>query len=249
MKFFSIVLLICLTVCSCSTSRLTSSFSYKKKTVREVVFTEKDRGTLPKDFETFRGFFHVRKLGPDPHALHVSPIPLEPKALYFGPEVKNSVCISADIFASSDSEGVIPLFGIGAQSGFKLLVTQSTKYGPTLTLFHGGSTALATLPLTWRTLSWTSMKLEIYQSPSYFKQDPHTKKTSEHNHIQILAKAWRKGTPEPKWMLKAKLKDLFLPEGKCSIWATPYSGNDIFFNRLLIQVPTNSNDETLKAAK
>jgi len=235
MKFFSAALLLCFTVCSCTT-QIRSDYSYKKKTVRKVEFSEKNKQKLPDDFFTMRGGFTVRKLV-DTYALHLSPFPIRANKIFFGPEIKKSVSISADVFASK-RDGTMPLFGIGAHGfgGLKLLVTQS-DFGPTLTLFYGENRVLAKHPISWRTDSWTTLKLEIY--------------FSSENNVEILGKAWTKGTKEPSWMFKAEGSFKFNP-GQCSLWARPFSGRDIWFDNLLIQVPEKSAlpaEITLKATK
>ncbi|NQZ60541.1 MAG: hypothetical protein HRT88_24095 [Lentisphaeraceae bacterium] len=228
MKLFSICLLLCYFLCSCESGFRSGfgNFSNSPK-YRNIVFQEKfsevqTKKGLPLSFLSMHGSYRVVKLGLD-YAMHLSPRANQQCKLLFGPEQDDSLLVSADIFAGQLKD-VIPLFGIGSHgiNGHKLVISQTGEGEAALALYRGDHVILGSTPIKWQSDSWTSFKLKIV------RQD---------NALLVLAKAWKRDTSEPAWMIKKQSKNFNLTKGRCSLLATPYSGRDTFFDNLSISTP------------
>jgi hypothetical protein len=196
-----------------------SSYSGKKP-LYAVKFSE-NLVQLPEDFFIMEGIWNVRKLGKT-RALYLQPYPLRSYSLLFGPEYKEGLELSADVFSSSRGR-TFPNFGIGSHglSGFRLNVRAGDK-GSVLQLFTNETRLIANGLCQWQSDMWTSIRLNV-------------KKLAD-GQVQVKAKVWKRGNKEPEWQLTytGKMK---LDEGQCSLWGIPYSGRDMFFDNLVITTP------------
>ena len=129
-----------------------------------------------------------------------------------------SATIQTRTFASKRGRSV-PRFGISAHglSGYRLYITPAKRQ---LELLKGDET-VASVPFTWTSESWTLLKLEVKKNGDDWS---------------ITGSAWPATEAQPADpMLKHEDKGL-KGQGKCAVWATPYSGTPIFFDDIAIEI-------------
>ena len=205
---------------SCETGKTVSG----PKSSANKIYEQNFEGKLkeqPEDFFVMEGFFSVRPLGKN-HALHLLPRPLKTFGCLFGPEIKDNLIVSADIFTGKSGRS-IPTFGIGTNglAGFRLYV-RGARRGNLIQIVYNETQVVASAVYDkWQTDTWTSMKL-------YVKKDGEG--------VEVYGKAWPKGESESGWLVSYK-GNLELDEGQASFWGIPYSGRDIFFDNLIIEKP------------
>ena len=205
---------------SCNTTTKTQGPKASAKTIYEEKFNEK-MTEHPEDFFVMDGTFIIRKLGKN-YALHLVPRPLNTYGLLFGPEIKDSLIVSADIFAGKRGRS-IPSFGVGTNglAGFRLYV-RAARTGTVIQIVYNETQVIASAAYDeWMNETWTSMKLYV-------------NKVGEE--VEVYGKAWPQGKEEGGWQVSYKGK-LETDEGQASIWGIPYSGRDIFFDNLKIEKP------------
>ena len=133
-----------------------------------------------------------------------------------------SASIQARVFASKRGRSV-PRFGLSAHglSGYRCYVTPAKKE---LELLKGDET-VASMPFDWTPETWLTMKLEVKRNGDDWT---------------ISGSAWpSNGTPPAAPMLTHQDKGL-KGQGKCAVWATPYSAMPIFFDDIDIEIEVAS---------
>lgn len=136
-----------------------------------------------------------------------------------GDSASGSAVIQARIFASKKGRSS-PRFGISVHgmNGPRLYVNPAKKQ---LELVRGDQ-ALASLPFAWASDAWLNLRLEA-------------KKTGG-DKWNVTASAWAdKETAPAAPQLKHELSGL-KGQGKCTLWATPYSNTPIYFDSIQIEL-------------
>lgn len=154
-------------------------------------------------------------------AIVIDPVPVTDASAQLAESAAGNASIEARVFATKRARST-PRFGISVHgmSGYRLLVTPAKKE---LELVKGDET-LASVPFTWTSDAWLILKLEA--------------KKGEGDKWTITGKAWAPETPEPAEPL-LKHEDAGLKgQGKCAIWATPFSGEPVYFDDIHIAVET-----------
>ncbi|MBL9129811.1 MAG: hypothetical protein JNG86_01335, partial [Verrucomicrobiaceae bacterium] len=129
--------------------------------------------------------------------------------------------VQARVFASKQGRST-PRFGISVHgmSGYRLYVNPAKKQ---LELVKADQT-VATVPFTWKSDAWLTMKLEA--------------KKAAGDAWSITGSVWADGEAAPA-APQIKHEDKGLKgQGKCAVWATPFSGKPVFFDDIAIEVET-----------
>lgn len=132
--------------------------------------------------------------------------------------------IEAKILASKRGRSS-PRFGVSVHgmSGHRLIVNPAKK---ALELVRNDQT-LATVPFSWTSAAWVKVKLEA-------------KKDATGDTWLITGKAWPADAAEPAEPLIKHADKNLKGQGKCALWATPFSGEPVFFDDIHIAVRTAS---------
>lgn len=136
-----------------------------------------------------------------------------------GDSAAGNAVIQARVFASKKGRSS-PRFGISVHgmSGPRLYVNPAKKQ---IELVRGDQT-LVSAPFTWTSDAWLNLRLEV--------------KKGEGDKWAVKAYAWPdKDTQPADAVLKHELSGL-KGQGKCTLWATPYSNTPIYFDDLKIEV-------------
>jgi hypothetical protein len=156
--------------------------------------------------------------------LLVQPEPLADANAQLGPSAKGAATIEARVFGSRQARS-FPRFGLSihGMSGHRLLVNAAQKR---LELVRNDE-VLASAPFTWETDTWSVMRLEA------------ARKDGPDSPWVILGWIWSADGPEPTEPLiefedSATLKG----NGRCGLWAIPYSGKPILFDKIRGTVET-----------
>lgn len=152
-------------------------------------------------------------------AIVIDPIPITDASAQLGVSASGSASIEARALAIKRGRST-PRFGISVHgmSGHRLMVNPAKK---ALDLVKGDQT-LVTIPYEWISEAWVNLKLEA-------------KKGADDSWL-ITGKAWPAGAAEPaEPMIKHEEKSL-KGQGKCAIWATPFSGEPVFFDDIHVSV-------------
>lgn len=133
-----------------------------------------------------------------------------------------SASIEARILATKRGRSS-PRFGVSVHgmSGHRLLINPAKK---ALELVRNDQT-LATVPFTWTSAAWVKVRLEAKKDPA---GDTWT----------ITGKAWPADAAEPAEPLIKHTDKSLKGQGKCALWATPFSGEPVFFDDIHIAVQT-----------
>ncbi|MCM8534231.1 MAG: hypothetical protein NE330_23915 [Lentisphaeraceae bacterium] len=223
---FVLFLSLFFTSCQNMNSEKTNKDNSSKKNVdsSKVIYSysiDNKPTEIPDDFFVMEGVWSIRKLV-NTYALHLQPLPLRAYTMLFGPELKEGLELSVDVYTSKRGR-VYPNFSIGSHglSGFRLNARTGEK-GSLIELFTNETRLVANAPCTWQTDMWHTIKMRIVKQAD--------------GNVKISGKLWKRGEKEPEWQLNYSAK-MDLDEGQCSIWGIPYSGRDIFFDNLIISKP------------
>jgi hypothetical protein len=171
---------------------------------------------VPDDFLVLDGGFGVKDFE-GKKVLELPGAPLDTFGLLFGRTTNAGVCVTARIYGVSKGRRY-PVFGVGLNGvgGYKLKVAPAKS---ALEIYKGDD-VLASVPFEWKSGSWTVLRLRV---------------RAEGGHDwKIEGKAWPQTASEPgDWMVVADEKTP-PPDGRASIWGSPYSGIPIRFDGLLI---------------
>jgi hypothetical protein len=152
-------------------------------------------------------------------AIVIDPAPITDASAQLAVSAAGNAIIEARIFATKRGRST-PRFGVSVHgmSGYRLLVNPAKK---ALELAKNDQT-IATVPFTWTTDAWLKVKLEA--------------KKGEGDAWSITGKAWAADAAEPaEALIKHEDKGL-KGQGKCAIWATPFSGEPVFFDDIRISI-------------
>ncbi|WP_395739234.1 hypothetical protein [Prosthecobacter sp.] len=152
-------------------------------------------------------------------AIVIDPNPITDASAQLGSSAAGSASIEARILAIKRGRST-PRFGVSVHgmSGHRLIVNPAKK---SLDLMKGDQT-LATVPFTWTSEVWVKVKLEAKKGAA----DAWT----------ITGKAWPADAAEPAEPLIKHEEKSLKGQGKCAIWATPFSGEPVFFDDIHIAV-------------
>lgn len=178
-------------------------------------FDKAEAGKLPEDLMVLEGGFTVQEEGGNKF-LELPGSPLETFGLLFGPTETENVNTSARFYGTAKGRR-FPTFSLGLNgvSGYKVQISPGKK---ALELLKGESELLASVPYTWESGTWTSLRLQI-------------RKTGD-GQWQLEGKAWKHGSAEPgKWIISHTEKTAPIA-GRAGVWGMPYSGTPIRFDDL-----------------
>jgi hypothetical protein len=154
-------------------------------------------------------------------AIVVDPAPITDASAQLAISAAGNASIEARIFATKRGRST-PRFGVSVHgmSGYRLLVNPAKK---ALEIVKNDQT-IVTVPFTWTAGAWLKVKLEA--------------KKGEGDAWSIIGKAWAADAVEPaEALIKHDDKGL-KGQGKCAIWATPFSGEPVFFDDIRISLET-----------
>jgi len=152
-------------------------------------------------------------------AIVIDPNPITDASAQLAISAAGNASIEARIFATKRGRST-PRFGVSVHgmSGYRLLVNPAKK---ALEIVKNDQT-IATVPFTWTAGAWLKVKLEA--------------KKGEGDAWSITGKAWADAAAEPaESLIKHDDKGL-KGQGKCAIWATPFSGEPVFFDDIRISI-------------
>lgn len=140
-----------------------------------------------------------------------------------GESAKGSASIEARVFASKQGRS-FPRYSIGVhgQSGYRLVVLPVQRQ---LQLTKNEE-VIKTAPLTWPNEAWFKIRLEVRQAGE--------------KEWKISGKAWPADAAEPAEPQLTHEDAKLSGQGKCSLWATPYSGTPIYFDDVVVEVEQGS---------
>lgn len=152
-------------------------------------------------------------------AIVIDPAPITDASAQLGSSASGSAVIEARIFATKRGRST-PRFGVSVHglSGHRLLVNPAKK---ALELVKNDQT-LASVPYTWSSGTWLKLKLDA--------------KKAVGDAWNITGKAWPADAAEPAAPLIQHADKALKGQGKCAIWATPFSGEPIFFDDIKITI-------------
>ena len=180
-------------------------------------FDKAEPGKLPEDLMVLEGGFAVREEAGN-RFLELPGAPLDTFGLLFGPTETENVSASARFYGTGKGRR-FPTFAIGVNgvSGYKLQMAPGKK---TLELLKGENEVLATVPYTWESGTWTTMRVQL-------------RKIAD-GQWQLEGKAWKEGGAEPaKWLVTHAVTTAPIA-GRAGIWGMPYSGTPIRFDDLAV---------------
>lgn len=152
-------------------------------------------------------------------AIVIDPNPITDASAQLAISASGSASIEAKILAIKRGRST-PRFGVSVHgmSGHRLIVNPAKK---TLELIKNDQT-LATVPFAWTSEVWVKVKLEA-------------KKSADDTWL-ITGKAWPADAAEPAEALIKHEEKTLKGQGKCAIWATPFSGEPVFFDDIRLSV-------------
>ncbi|MFC5457417.1 hypothetical protein [Prosthecobacter fluviatilis] len=152
-------------------------------------------------------------------AIVVDPNPVTDASAQLAISASGNASIEARVLAIKRGRST-PRFGVSVHgmSGHRLMVNPAKK---SLDLVKGTET-LASVPFAWTSEAWVRIKLEA--------------KKAEGDAWTITGKAWPADAAEPAEPLIKHPEKNLKGQGKCAIWATPFSGEPVFFDDIKISV-------------
>jgi len=152
-------------------------------------------------------------------AIVIDPNPITDASAQLAVSAAGNASIEARILAIKRGRST-PRFGVSVHgmSGHRLIVNPAKK---SLDLIKGTDT-LASAPFPWTSEVWVKVKLEA--------------KKTEGDAWTITGKAWPADAAEPAEPLIKHAEKNLKGQGKCAIWATPFSGEPLFFDDIKISV-------------
>lgn len=196
---------------------LTEGRAADGKILYENNFEKAAADALPDGFLAIDGEFKVKEVEGN-KVLELPGTPAEDfYGVLFGSATNSGVCVRARIFGTGVKRR-FPSFGVGLNGGGGYCLRVSPGKGA-LEIYKGDEVRTNT-PLAWKTGTWTMLRLQV--------------RPATDQSWMVEGKAWEQGTPEPKdWMLALEEKTV-PPNGKASLWGTPYSGTPIWFDDLSV---------------
>ena len=175
-------------------------------------------GAPPADVFVVEGTITVKALEKN-KVLEVGIDPLVAANAQFATSANGSASIEAKVLATKAGRSA-PIFGVAVhgQSGYRLMAVPVKKE----LQITKGEEVVKTVPLEWTSGSWLKMKLEV--------------KKGADDKWTISGKAWPADGAEPKDAQITAEDSKLKGQGKCSIWATPFSGTPIDFDDIKLQI-------------
>jgi len=183
-------------------------------------FDKAEAGKVPEDLMVLEGGFTIQEEAGNKF-LELPGAPLETFGLLFGPTETENVSASARFYGTGKGRR-FPTFALGLNgvSGYKLQMSPGKK---ALELVKGENEVLISVPYTWDSGTWTTLRLQV-------------RKIAD-GQWQIEGKAWKDGAPEPaKWLVAHSEKTAPIA-GRAGVWGMPYSGTAIRFDDLTVDKP------------
>jgi hypothetical protein len=186
------------------------------KPLYENNFQNAQVGTVPADFLVLDGGFVVKEESGN-RFLELPGSPLDSFAAQFGPAEADNATVAARIRSTSKGRR-FPTFGVGLNgvAGYRLQVSPARK---TLELYKDQALK-SSMPYEWKSQQWTKLRLQV-------------RKLKEGS-WKVQAKAWPEEQPEPTSWLVAYDDSEAPPNGKASIFGSPFSGTPIQFDDLVV---------------
>jgi len=175
-------------------------------------------GEPPKEVFVVDGTIKIGARGGN-KAIIIDPNPVTDASAQLAVTANGNASIEAKILAIKRGRST-PRFGVSVHgmSGFRLIVNPAKK---SLDLIKNDQT-VATVPFAWTSEVWVKVKLEAQKGAG--------------DAWSITGKAWPADAAEPEEpLIKHEEKNL-KGQGKCAIWATPFSGEPVFFDDIKISV-------------
>jgi hypothetical protein len=175
-------------------------------------------GEPPKEVFVVDGTIKIGARGGN-KAIIIDPNPVTDASAQLAVTANGNASIEAKILAIKRGRST-PRFGVSVHgmSGFRLIVNPAKK---SLDLIKNDQT-VATVPFAWTSEVWVKVKLEAQKGAA--------------DAWSITGKAWPADAAEPEEpLIKHEEKNL-KGQGKCAIWATPFSGEPVFFDDIKISV-------------
>jgi len=194
--------------------------SISAQEMNSTVITADDwaEGEVPKEVFVVDGTVKIAALEGN-KAIVVDPNPITDASAQLATSAAGNASIEAKVFAIKRGRST-PRFGVSVHgmSGHRLLVNPAKKL---IELVRNDQT-LASIPYTWASEVWLKLKLEA--------------KKGEGTAWSITGKAWPADAAEPaEPQIKHEDKGL-KGQGKCAVWATPFSGEPVYFDDIKISV-------------
>lgn len=152
-------------------------------------------------------------------AIVVDPNPITDASAQLATSAAGNASIEAKVFAIKRGRST-PRFGISVHgmSGHRLIVNPAKKL---VELVRNDET-LASIPYTWTSEAWLKLKLEAQKG--------------EGTAWNITGKVWLADGAEPAEPQIQHADKGLKGQGKCAVWATPFSGEPVFFDDIKISV-------------
>lgn len=164
------------------------------------------------------GLFTTKEEGTNRY-YEVAALPLDDSIGQVGPSARGSASIQASVLGTKVARSA-PRMGVGVhgQNGYRLVLVPVKK---TLELWKSEEIVLSQ-PFKWESDTWYDLKLSV-------------SKLNE-NEWSIEGKAWKKGETEPAKSQFLYKDQKLRGQGKCSLFATPYSGTPVKFDDITVEV-------------
>jgi hypothetical protein len=197
---------------------LTGQLCAADSVLYENNFEKAEVGKVPADFLVLDGGFAVKDEAGN-KVLELPGAPLDSFAAQFGPAGNADGEVTARIYGTQKGRRM-PTFGVGLNgvAGYKLQVSPSKN----LIELLKDQEVKVTAPFDWQSGKWTHLRLQVRKSGDGWT---------------IEGKTWSEKTPEPQtWALKTQ-EAQEPPSGKASVFGSPFSGNPILFDDLMVLRP------------
>lgn len=195
------------------------------ETVASENFSSLEPGPPPeKLFFILDGKFSVTPLSKTPNhqALTLSGTPLGDFGVLFGPRVKESASIQADILAPAAGRRKSAFaVGLGGRGGYRLVITPAAKR---MELFYE-TESLMQSQCKWDSSAWGFVSLTV---------TPRASMNTEPPQWQVKGIVTQEGQPPYELTYIEKEKP---PIGKASLWGYTYAGKPIHFDKLVVKRP------------
>jgi hypothetical protein len=181
----------------------------------QMNFEQAEVGSLPGEFLVLDGNFEVKESAGNKF-LQLPGAPLDNFGLLFGPALKEDAVASARFFGEAKGRRY-PTFEVGLNGvgGYRLKVSPGRKQ---LELYRSDALKKS-IPLDWKPGRWTHLKLTVL---------------NEGGKWSVSGKFWQEGASEPAEPSIAHVDSEAPPNGRASIFGSPFSGAPILFDDLLV---------------
>lgn len=178
-------------------------------------FEKVELGEMPEALFVIDGEFEVVEKDGG-RCARLAPIPLQESGFLFGPSSKGAVIAEAKVFASKRGRRSFPRFALGLHgiSGYRLRVVPATN----VVELVKDEEVVQSAPFEWTSDRWCHLKLRVAEKPD--------------GAFALSGWVWMAGTEAPEKPLFEQPLEGSPGQGKASVWGTPYSGKEMFFDEL-----------------